>query len=603
MNNKNVTNRRSYIELSSAHRDRNRFPNPSQFEVSLGLVGNQNTTFTSTDAVFQSTMTFPHIMKSESPNVYNNYSYMAGTLLNGSMVPNDNFISVLPYYEHSNERVVPIYPSELQNAYNGDVLELITNTASSSITLTNEFRKIKDYKILDEPQVVTAEVDSTTYPITTRSVPLDVTSDIDHFYDGWTITFTNTTNAALLNVQRKVTYYRAFDKRVFFDEPITVATISDNDDVELSIDSYTVELETPFSIGALPSIADNSVQSDNTTFRIRREQPILQGTLAAGTSRTFTLPASAGTRDFTGDMIWITTDPVAFSGTLDSTSFVSDGTTQIQGTFTLTGAGGFEDNFFNGMQIEITSGTFSGYVYTITDWDQGTQVGTVTPGWTSLVAGTTSPGAATFRIVQQNPSQYRLITSYDTATRIGTVSKPFSYTNESGTTTTYAVGSSDTFDIIRFEKDSYQALNYTNSTVVQQQAVCHEIELNSLIIPNVPITSGYGGTIIDYPFVYVEFKSIMQGTSYNDFYSNNPAASKAMFKAIPFHNNYPTMRFLPMDGHGIIQTLKFKPNDAFLFSVYLPDGELMTFDADYVSPSDPNPLLQISAVFAVMRAD
>jgi len=59
--------------------------------------------------------------------------------------------------------------------------------------------------------------------------------------------------------------------------------------------------------------------------------------------------------------------------------------------------------------------------------------------------------------------------------------------------------------------------------------------------------------------------------------------------------------FVPLDGQGMIQTTKFKPNDAFLFSVYLPNGELLITQDDYLSPSHPNPLLQISACFGISR--
>ena len=51
--------------------------------------------------------------------------------------------------------------------------------------------------------------------------------------------------------------------------------------------------------------------------------------------------------------------------------------------------------------------------------------------------------------------------------------------------------------------------------------------------------------------------------------------------------------FIKIDGDGMTQTIKFKPNDNFKFGVYLPDGEKFeTIDNDLYSPSQSNPLVQ-----------
>jgi hypothetical protein len=60
--------------------------------------------------------------------------------------------------------------------------------------------------------------------------------------------------------------------------------------------------------------------------------------------------------------------------------------------------------------------------------------------------------------------------------------------------------------------------------------------------------------------------------------------------------------FVKIDGDGMVQTVKFKPNDNFKFGVYLPNGEpLETIFADNESPDSVDPLLQVSALFSIRR--
>ena len=60
--------------------------------------------------------------------------------------------------------------------------------------------------------------------------------------------------------------------------------------------------------------------------------------------------------------------------------------------------------------------------------------------------------------------------------------------------------------------------------------------------------------------------------------------------------------FIKIDGDGMVQTIKFKPNDSFRFGVYLPNGELFdTIIPEFFSPSRPNDIKQISALFSIKR--
>jgi len=579
-----------YIEVSSAYRDRSRYPNPAQFTVELSLTGQKITALRSKDPVYQSATIYPPPNESDSIT-YDSTGYVFGQTINGGLDPSDRIVSILPVVQNDNNELSIIPLSDLDNAYVGDTFQLVEKVGAP--TTTNEFRTITDYQVVTDQQLLTALVDGTAISATDIALTgATLAGDIDNFFVGWTVEFVSTTDPNLLGVTRTIAYYRAVDRRIFFSEPIEGVTITAGDEIALKTDVYQVTLDTPLSVGALPDLANSIEIASNATYRIRGAAQQTQGTLTTATTSTFTLPASVGTIDYTGGMLWITSDPVVASGTLSATA---------AGTFTLPGsfAGVFPDDFLNNMQINITGGAFADTTYTIRDWVNGTLTGTVQPLWD---ASGGSPGAVTFTITQPYPDNYHLITSYNTTTRVGTVTPQFSYTNQQGKVTIYSPTSSDTFEILQFTSDNYHPLDYTGSVVSQQQVVCFEIQLISLTLPTIPLTSGYGGNILkNYPYVYVEFKSIMQGSSHTDFYSNNPHAHNMMFRAPVIEYTDSGQDFLTLDGHGMCQTLKFSPNDAFLFSVYLPGGDLFMTDADFLSPSTPDPKKQITACFSIQR--
>jgi hypothetical protein len=574
-----------YIEINSLYRNRVRYPHPSQFMVEISNSGSKMNAFSSYDPVFYSTPIYPPASSNEvSTNyVYPTVGYMYAPTLTVDPPTDPYSVAVIPVAASNDTNMELIPLSTLSNAYVGDILELVTKVGGT--TTTNEYRTITDYSV-EHTEIVNATVAAN---FTTTSVPLSgLSCNIDDFFIGWTVTFDNTTDPDLSGVSRVITEYRAVDRTVFFTDPI-IPTITLGDTVLLSQPIYHIKIDTPFTVGVLPSLENNFTTSAYTTYRIRKNTPALQGTLVSGTSSGFVLPAAAGNIDYTGKMIWITSEPVILTDTVAASGV---------NTLTLTAAAsGFANDYFNGMFVELTGGGFSGYRYLITDWNQGTLTLTVNVNWNAAGG---APGAAVpLRIVAQNPNNYHLITTYNTSTRTGTISPGFSYTLWNGSTVSYSVGTA-TFNILNFKRDNYYPLDYADSSVSQQQAVCYEIELISLVLPRVPVVSWYGGTILDYPYVYVEFKSMSQGTSAYDFPSNNPNARNAMFRAMMIYD-IQEAKFITLDGHEMRQTLKFKWNDSFLFSVYLPNGELFLTDSDTSTPDEPNPLLQISACFGLRR--
>lgn len=160
----------------------------------------------------------------------------------------------------------------------------------------------------------------------------------------------------------------------------------------------------------------------------------------------------------------------------------------------------------------------------------------------------------------------------------------------------------DTINIVNYEYDNAAPLSYTGSIVSQNQTVCYEISIISLILPNVTLTTG--SRIAFYPYVYVLFENatVASGASRDLIYSNNPQSGNALFIVHVTDVVQPISgRFVKLLGR-MRQTIKFKPNTALRFSVYLPDGTLfLPVKRDTNSPYEPDPALQIDAVFSIRR--
>ena len=161
----------------------------------------------------------------------------------------------------------------------------------------------------------------------------------------------------------------------------------------------------------------------------------------------------------------------------------------------------------------------------------------------------------------------------------------------------------DMFEILQFTRDNAVPFCYSGSLVSQQEMVCYEIELINLVLPNKTLTSG--GRTAFYPYVYVELQNVSGASAGTKcvIYSNNPNSTRMLFRAAIDDIPTPVISpFVKIDGDGMVQTVKFKPNDNFKFGVYLPNGEpLQTVELDSFSPDSPDPLLQVSAMFSLKR--
>jgi hypothetical protein len=183
-----------------------------------------------------------------------------------------------------------------------------------------------------------------------------------------------------------------------------------------------------------------------------------------------------------------------------------------------------------------------------------------------------------------------------------TVNPPFSSNFDDGGFLSETVF---TIEILRFSFDNFNPFVYNGSLVSQQELVCYEVELMDLVLPNGIITTGTGNKIAFYPFVYVEIANISDSNAGNRniLYSNNPNSVKMVFRVPIIDIQDPEVTpFVRVTGNGVVQSMKFKPNDNLLFSVRLPNGDIFDTEIpEYYSPSLPNFYAQVSALFRITR--
>lgn len=164
-----------------------------------------------------------------------------------------------------------------------------------------------------------------------------------------------------------------------------------------------------------------------------------------------------------------------------------------------------------------------------------------------------------------------------------------------------------TAEILQFSHDNLNPFTFSGSTVSQQEMTCYELELLDLVLPNLILDSGYGARIAFYPYVYLEIsnESAAGAGAKHTIYSNNPNATRAVFRVSV--NDVPNpvfSSFVRIDSGGMVQTLKFKPNDDLRIKVTLPDGSTFkTLESETFSPLRPNPHIQISGLISIRRTE
>ena len=152
-------------------------------------------------------------------------------------------------------------------------------------------------------------------------------------------------------------------------------------------------------------------------------------------------------------------------------------------------------------------------------------------------------------------------------------------------------------------RDSFHQLEFVGESSLVMQAVCYYVRLITLTLPNITLSVGNGNLIAFYPYVYVQFES--QSVSHRSvIISNNPNSRRVLFK-VPITNIVSPDRstFVNLNGGGMEHIIAFTPMDSFIFSVFLPTGEVFqTLRQDTPLPFAVDNTLQVSATFQVRLA-
>lgn len=160
------------------------------------------------------------------------------------------------------------------------------------------------------------------------------------------------------------------------------------------------------------------------------------------------------------------------------------------------------------------------------------------------------------------------------------------------------------FEILPCHGNNENTLTYSGSMVSQQEAVCYQIGLTNLILPNVDLKFPPGGTTAFKPYLYVSLNNVSAAVNKSNeiIYSNNPNSKGALFRVAITDTPQKLITTFIKITTSAMQTVKFKPNDNLEFRVYFPDGTTFTTSASDTSPPvAPDSKLQISAEFSIQR--
>ena len=159
--------------------------------------------------------------------------------------------------------------------------------------------------------------------------------------------------------------------------------------------------------------------------------------------------------------------------------------------------------------------------------------------------------------------------------------------------------------IYSFFAEGVVPLNFTGTYLTNSQMSCYEVTVLNLILPNTSIDSLNSFLTSGFPYVLLEISNVTLPSAHNrnSLITNNPHATFSTFVCSISDVNDPLKtKFIKISSDGAIQIMKFSPADNLRFRILLPNGEpFVTALSDVLPPSLPNPLLQIECLFELKR--
>lgn len=548
-----------YIEFDSTYRNRNEWPLPGEFEVLISQSGRKGQ-MQALDPV------------SDAVNITRWVSNAFNTSGMGVGVTGTIITSTAPLGESGSQQILVVnfngvdVPQVIENYYFGAILEAATGTVERRrITATKFLNEVVgDIRLqitVDSP-FSSAVVGGTTVTIKDPTDLGDINNPLIFVPDG-RLGENAYTNCLLYNETQSLAVgspvYRAISGYDVFTHILTVDTTTSTVETNTAgpvnswivTHTYSIRKAAPLIGTVNNNVTSTNVVSLDTTFP--SEQDYFRNSWISMLSGNSNGDIRLITRyeTFTGNADGGSTTTVVFPNNASSVP-----------------------GYYNGAYIQILSGAASGDVRLVSSYDVVDGVGTATVS-TAFSGAVTAGDSFTFRSLFLSPN--------------------FSST----------VISSNHFEILVFSYDNLNPFVYSGSQVSQQEMVCYEIELLNLTLPNKTLQSYLGSRIAFYPYVYVELANISSAGAgiKNSIYSNNPNSTRMIFRAAVDDVPNPTISsFIKVDGDGMVQTLKFKPNDNLRFSVRLSNGSIyQTTEEENYGPNPPNAEIQLSAVFSVKR--
>ena len=635
-----MSNRR-FIEVSSANRNRNQYPSPSQFDIpfspSRSLNQNQtikgvylNTTTNNSATLYTQSI---DVADTVTSGIVENYWYGNNGVVDSGIVT--ALTSVAPYII-SISGLTSTTPSPTYIGFyisiNNSIIGTITACSTTSITFTLNYSSVilstiqagSTFVILNN----TVEIDDSTLQTapptsTVSSFYVNVSTlkspykNIPNFYVGYLLQVTTTgpglTCAGIINSYNPSTGLISVEIPLLTTQTITsggaikIIDPSNCTSSPVSITLGSVTYVCPANTLVLPLIDANgkyilSYDQCYNNYYVVYETPIYSlGTTSIVSSKivsynflTNTATLGSSLSNWATPTSAITMNRYSIRKTLPNQVFTTEVSTgsslpqvpnmpiiYLNNCIFLPSSANKNDNYYTGQYIyvypnqtannQITPlSNIEGSCYYINSYVSNN--GATNACFVSLVTppNVTSP-------TQYYPSYSSNITNFPLP---GTV-----------------------INIVNFANDNYNPLIYNGSVVSQNETVAYEISLVNLTLPNITLVTGSRAAF--YPYLYVELSNVTasSSSSKNVIYSNNPNSGKALF-LVPITDITDPLRspFIKLDAGSMVQTVKFKPNDCLRFSVFLPNGELyLTVMSDYYTPSGPNPLVQIDALFGIKR--
>ena len=129
----------------------------------------------------------------------------------------------------------------------------------------------------------------------------------------------------------------------------------------------------------------------------------------------------------------------------------------------------------------------------------------------------------------------------------------------------------------------------------------YELELKWLVLPNKTLMVAHGGTIDNYPYLYVLIYNDGEISTVNNLISNNPNSTLASFK-VPVDKwlyDQPTS-FFTLKPKQNKQIIRFSLDKDIRVTITTPDGTPLALSTpDNLSPLLPNPLLQVNLSLSI----